>query len=105
MYTSQFTQVSQMILPIISSILQNHKQLPQIIGLLEQYYQQLKQIKGSSHPETINVLHIIAQAYNSLDLIKANQLYQDAYELYHKVLETKTYEYTTLFRGIGFILS
>ena len=87
--TSQLTQVSQMILPFISSILQNHKQLPQTIDLLEQYYQQLKQVKGSSHPETINVLHIIAQAYNSLDLIKANQLYRDAYELYHTVLGPK----------------
>ena len=89
MNTSQFTQVSQMMLLFISSMLQNHKQSPQAIELLEQYYQQLKLVKGPSHSETINALHIMAQAYESLDLIKSNQLYRDAYELYHKVLGPK----------------
>lgn len=101
--SSQFTQVSQMMLLFISSMLQNHKQSPQTIGLLEQYYQQLKQVKGSLHPETIYALHIMAQAYESLDLIKSNQLYRDAYELYHKVLGPK--HMTTLLCLGGLVLS
>ena len=84
--SSQFSQIIQMILPFMSSMSQNQKQSSQTIHLLEQYYEQLKQTKGSLYPETIDVLHMNAQAYDSCDPMKANQLYNEAYQSYCQVL-------------------
>lgn len=80
-HSSEFIQVVQMVLSFVSSRAENQKTSLQVIQWLTNYFQQLKQTKGSHHPDTITALFMFAQAYESYDLVKSNQLYRDVYVL------------------------